>query len=504
MRVQRRAERAVGAEHDRADARPSPSAPSTHRAGAVAEQRAARLPVVGVGEAREDLGADHQHAVGAAGLDLAGGELQRGEEAGAGGADVEGAGALGAERVGDHGRGVRDESSGLIVATSTRSTSSGSTPASASARLAANDRQVGQALVVGAARRRVVDAGALHDPLVVDADARGDRRVGDDSVGHAWPRPVIAARCGAGGVPLRVASRAIVARSDGSVALRMGELLGGARPCVSGRMRLPSLASTLPGPTSTKRSAPASCRASIVSRQRTGAVSAVGELLADVLERPRGRAGDDGDARLVRARRRRARRGTAATARLHRGRVEGAGDVERQRAHARARGRSRAASASASRAPERTTWPGALSLATVTPAVSAISLRLVLGGAEQGEHRAAVGGLGHQLAAQDDEAQRVVALEHAGGGERGRARRASGRRRRRAARGVERVPAGEAGAEDRGLREAGALPAAGTGPRRRARCTRSSRSGARPATRSRMSGSGCPVRGTGRPGPGCR
>ena len=82
------------------------------------------------------------------------------------------------------------------------------------------------------------------------------------------------------------------------------------------------------------------------------------------------------------------------------------------------------------------TWPGALSLATVTSAASAIAAGLVVGRADQREHRADVVGLGHQLAAQHDEAQRVVALEHAGGGERGQlAERVAGggaRRRGRA------------------------------------------------------------------------
>src|SRR5919108_5074726 len=52
---------------------------------------------------------------------------------------------------------------------------------------------------------------------------------GTTSGGTWWPRPTIrAVRAGAAlRAPVRVASRAIVARSAGSVALRMGELLGG-------------------------------------------------------------------------------------------------------------------------------------------------------------------------------------------------------------------------------------------------------------------------------------
>ena len=76
------------------------------------------------------------------------------------------------------------------------------------------------------------------------------------------------------------------------------------------------------------------------------------------------------------------------------------------------------ASASLSRSPESTTWPGALSLATVTLGGRGDRPRVVGGAAEQREHRAAVVGLGHQAAAQHDEAQRVVERS-------GRRRRAS-------------------------------------------------------------------------------
>ena len=102
-----------------------------------------------------------------------------------------------------------------------------------------------------------------------------------------------------------------------------------------------------------------------------------------------------------------------------------------------------------------------MSLATVTPAAAAIASASSSVGADQREHRAAVVGLGHQLAAQHDEPQRVLAAEHAGGGERGElAERVAG-----GGRGVEveRVPAGEAGAEDRGLGEAGGLAGAREG-----------------------------------------
>src|SRR5262245_3831424 len=51
---------------------------------------------------------------------------------------------------------------------------------------------------------------------------------GTTSGGTWWPRPTIrAVRAGVRMLPLRVASRATVARSGGSAALRMDQLLGG-------------------------------------------------------------------------------------------------------------------------------------------------------------------------------------------------------------------------------------------------------------------------------------
>ena len=87
--------------------------------------------------------------------------------------------------------------------------------------------------------------------------------------------------------------------------------------------------------------------------------------------------------------------------------------------------------ASASGAPERTTWPGALSLATLTSWRAAIAAACAGVAPSSDEHRAAAGLLAgdrHEQAAQDDEPQAVALVERAGGDERGRARRASGRR----------------------------------------------------------------------------
>ena len=103
---------------------------------------------------------------------------------------------------------------------------------------------------------------------------------------------MLAVRCGASCEPLRVASRAIVAQV-GRERRRYAwasSWLGVSTFGPSGRMRLPRRASTLPGPTSTKRVAPASCRASIGLAPAHRAGQRGGELGADVLERLRGRA----------------------------------------------------------------------------------------------------------------------------------------------------------------------------------------------------------------------
>ena len=81
--------------------------------------------------------------------------------------------------------------------------------------------------------------------------------------------------------------------------------------------------------------------------------------------------------------------------------------------------------------------------------------RVVGRAAEQREHRAAVVGLGHQAAAQHDEAERVLGAQDAGGDERAElAERVTGGH---GGLEVELGPAGDAGAEDGGLREARAL-----------------------------------------------
>ena len=95
---------AVGAEHDRPELA-GRSGRADDRAGAVAEQRR-RIAVGGVDVARHDLGADHERVARRAAREHRPRGGERGEEAGAGAADVEGAGAIGAERVRDLGRRV--------------------------------------------------------------------------------------------------------------------------------------------------------------------------------------------------------------------------------------------------------------------------------------------------------------------------------------------------------------------------------------------------------------
>ena len=137
---------------------------------------------------------------------------------------------------------------------------------------------------------------------------------GTTSGGTWWPSPRIVARA-------RRAPRVAVARrlagDRGELGRERGATHGraprpGSRPGSPGRMRLPRRASTLPGPTSTKRRAPASCMASTVSRQRTGRVKTSASSARTSVERlRRWRDEKTGNARLVRARSRRARRGTA-------------------------------------------------------------------------------------------------------------------------------------------------------------------------------------------------
>ena len=113
-------------------------------------------------------------------------------------------------------------SSGVIVATSTRSTSRGSTPASWSA-LRPAKVAYSDSVSCGSARRRDL----MPVRFWIQASSTPMRSaiapLGTTSGGTWWPRPrTRAVRGSVRMLPLRVASRAMVARSAGSSALRMG------------------------------------------------------------------------------------------------------------------------------------------------------------------------------------------------------------------------------------------------------------------------------------------
>ena len=94
----------VDAEREVAEARAEvPS--DEQRARAVAEE-AGGAAVVEVEHAAHEVGADDERVLRAAGVEHAGGEAQRGDESGAGRADVERLGVAEAERVGDERRRV--------------------------------------------------------------------------------------------------------------------------------------------------------------------------------------------------------------------------------------------------------------------------------------------------------------------------------------------------------------------------------------------------------------
>ena len=209
---------------------------------------------------------------------------------------------------------------------------------------------------------------------------------------------------------------------------RLRSACSAALALVTGATRL--RARTLPGPASTK-----SLGAGRVHREEGlapahGAGQRGGELGAHVGRTARRSSTSRRGSAARRARPRRARRGTARRPAAIDGRVERAGDGRAASRACRTRARPPRPRRSSSRSPESTTWPGALSLATVRPAASAIAARR-----RRRRRRAArassrvVVGLGHQPAAQHDEAR---ARRRASGRRRRRARRArraSGRRR---------------------------------------------------------------------------
>jgi hypothetical protein len=219
---------------------------------------------------------------------------------------------------------------------------------------------------------------------------------------------------------------------------------------VPATMRLPRRASTLPGPTSTNRRAPASCRASNVSRQRTGWVSAPASS-ARTSSNGCALAHEITGSGALRSRPRRAPRGTARP-RAPSTASERAGDRQRDRAQAALAGEVLDVLQIVAVAGQHD-LAGSVVVGHDDAGGPGDRLGVLGRGADERDHRAARVGLGHQAAAQDDQLERVVEREHAGGGERGQlAQRVPGRGRRLVA---QRGPARPARAEDRGLLEAG-------------------------------------------------
>src|SRR4051812_4952463 len=175
--------RGVRAEHEAAAPDLELAARDDHRAGAVAEQHG-RAAVVVVGDARERLGAADEDDACAAGLDLGGGLVERVDEAGAGGVDVDGARALGPELKRDVRRDARRHAVGRdrrdddLVDLVRRA-------AGVLERLRARaGRKVRQRLA-GGEDAALADAGAADDPLVARVEAGDDLVVADHALGQS-------------------------------------------------------------------------------------------------------------------------------------------------------------------------------------------------------------------------------------------------------------------------------------------------------------------------------
>ena len=261
-----------------------------------------------------------------------------------------------------------------------------------------------EALVGGGAAARV-DARALDDPR--RRRRRGARRsaVGDDlgRAGSGRGRAIARRR----GRAVR-AARGRLAQLGGSVALGMGESSAGSRPGV----RDDALAHA--GEHLAGADLDEVARAGLVQGEdrlapADGADERLGQLGADVGERRGGRAGDRRGSAASRISTSSSAARNGATA----GSIAGEWNAPATSSGIARRPCSRGDLLGARRArrasPERTTWPGALSLATVTPAASAIAARVLDRAADAGRASSRRVGLGHQAAAQDDELERVVA-----------------------------------------------------------------------------------------------
>ena len=326
---------AVGAEHDRADAA-ALGAAQDDGAGAVGEDGGGAA-VLGVGHRGVIRSAPITSTLAARPDSIwPQATASAGDEAGAGGVDVDGAGAGGAERGGDPGRGAghqlvvggrRDERPGRA--------SAAAMPASASA--SARRRvggELGEPSRRAAAKRRSSDPGALHDPVLVDPEPRGDLGVGDDGRGHGD------AEAGDLGAGAGAATAAASASGGGSARLRHAAASGSARERAStpSRVRRTRPVRTSPGPVSRKASAPAARIAPqrLLPAHRLG--SAPRRARRGRRRRGRRRSRRRRDARAAVnsiSAERRAR--TAPPRRGHQRRVEGAGDRQADRLERRRR-----------------------------------------------------------------------------------------------------------------------------------------------------------------------
>src|SRR4051794_30319648 len=332
------------------------------------------------------------------------------------------------------GAALGSRSSAEVVATSTASRAAGSTPASSTAaRAAAIARSPRPSEGMAWRRERMPVRFTIQLSSSPRRSAIG--RFETAVSGRTWARPRT--------VAVRVAA-AVPVTASASGALRMGGLprdaLGQLREHVAGARLHEVLGARVEH--GAERLAPPH-----------GPGQGGGQLGAHVGEGRGGRARVDGEARLAQldvVERGAERRDGG----LHRRRVERAGDVERHRAHAvLARGLLGLGEARA--LAREHDLAGGVVVGDGDLGGRGDRAGVVGGAAEQREHRAAVVGLGHQAAAQDDEAQRVLDRQHARGGERAElAERVAGGH---GGLDVEHGPAGDARTEDGRLGEARAL-----------------------------------------------
>ena len=238
----------------------------------------------------------------AAALDLGGGELERGQEAGARRAHVHRAGARGAE-LGRHRAGRRSAGS-RRRRRSPRAR--GPRPRRHARLVERRGRPRGEILRRSPGRHvpALVHAGAVDDPLLGHARALGDGRVRDDALRHGHRdgrqggRALMAVprhggrrrrRCGVGGG---------IAHGRPRVRPQEVRAMHGLPPSPASDFRT-RFVRTWPGPVSTKLVTPRASSARITSSQRTGSVIARTSSAADVVERLGGHARVDRHARLA-------------------------------------------------------------------------------------------------------------------------------------------------------------------------------------------------------------